>query len=176
MFVILLAIADVVIGWEREFYEFNEGAMQAHVCATVLSGSLAVTLPALGIDTRDITASQSGSNVQQDYIPTPTPNEFIFSSMNMGRVCTNIAIVSDRLLEQTVEDFFADLAFPAGSEPDRVTVSPATTRVDIIDDDSKDCIEDIFNINCHNVAMQLQLVYSAFTALWCCFQASPLGS
>ena len=141
MFIILLlAIADVVIGWERELYQFNESAMQARVCATVLSGSLAVTLPALGIVTRDGTASQSGSNVQQDYIPTPTPNEFIFSSTNMGPVCTNIAIVNDNLLEQTIENFFADLVFAASSGPDQVTVSPATTQVDIIDDDSKYCI------------------------------------
>ena len=111
--------------------------MQARVCAAILSGTLAVTLPALVIVTRDGTASQIGSNIQQDYITTTTPNEFIFSSTNMGSVCTNIAIVSDNLLEQTIEDFFADLVFAAGSEPDRVIVSPATTEVDIIDDDSK---------------------------------------
>ena len=119
-------------------YQFNESAMQARVCATVLSGSLAVTLPALGIDTRDGTASRASTpTTTQDYIPTPTPEEFTFSSTNLGPICTTIPIVSDFLLEQTIEDFFADLAFAAGSEPDRVTVSPATTEVDIIDDDSK---------------------------------------
>ena len=140
----MFAIAEVVIGWERALYQFNENAGQSRLCAVVLSGSLAVTLPALGIDTRDGTASRGAPSIQQDYIPTPTPDMFVFSSTNMGPICTNIPIVNDNLLEQTIEDFFADLAFAAGSEPDRVTLAPAITEVDIIDDDRKYCSEDMY--------------------------------
>ena len=118
-------------------YQFNETVGQSRICASVLSGSLAVTLPTLGINTRDGTASRGTPSIQQDYIPTSTPNEFVFSSTNMGPICTNIPIVSDNILDQTIEDFFADLVFATGSEPDRVTISPATTQVDIIDDDGE---------------------------------------
>ena len=118
-------------------YQFSENATQACICAAVRDGSLAVTLPVLGIDLRDGTASRGTPTITQDYIPTPTPNDFIFTSTNMGPLCTTIPIVSDNLLEETIEDFFADLAFAAGNIPDRVTISPAVTRVDIIDDDRK---------------------------------------
>ena len=138
------AIVAVVIGWERDMYQFNENAGQSRLCAVVFSGSLAITLPALGINTRDGTASRGTTSIQQDYIPTPAPNESVFSSTNMGPMCTNIPIVNDNLLEQTIENFFADLAFAAGSEPDRVTVAPAITEVDIIDDDRKYCSEDMY--------------------------------
>ena len=130
-----------MIGWEFDIYRFNENAGQSRLCAVVLSGSLAVTLPALGIDTRDGTASRGTPSMQQDYIPTLTPNEFVFSLTNMGPICTNIPIVNDNLLEQTIEDFFADLAFAPGSQPARVLIAPATTEVDIIDDDRKYCSE-----------------------------------
>ena len=133
----IIWIADVVIGWVEESYQFSESAMQARICAAVLSGSLAVTLPALDIDTRDGTATRGTPTSTQDYIPTPNPNDFTFSMTNMGPICTTIPIVGDNLLEQTIEDFFADLAFAAGSAPDRVTLSPAITRIDIIDDDRK---------------------------------------
>ena len=109
--------------------------MQARICAAVRDGSLAVTLPALGIDLRDGTASRGTPTITQDYIPTPNPNDFVFTSTNMGPLCTTIPIVSDNLLEETIEDFFAELAFAAGIIPGRVTISPAITRVDIIDDD-----------------------------------------
>ena len=126
-----------MIGWVAESYQFSENATQACICAAVRDGSLAVTLPALGIDLRDGTASRRTPTITQDYIPTPTPNDFIFTSTNMGPLCTTILIVSDNLLEETIEDFFAELAFAAGNIPDRVTISPAKTRVDIIDDDRK---------------------------------------
>ncbi|MCG8625761.1 MAG: hypothetical protein MJE68_27650 [Proteobacteria bacterium] len=119
----------------EESYQFSESAMQARICAAVLSGSLAVTLPALGIDTRDGTATLGTPTSTQDYIPTPNPNNFTFSMM--GPICTTIPIVDDILLEQTIEDFFADLAFAVGSEPDRVTLSPAITTINITDDDCK---------------------------------------
>ena len=137
MFKYLYLLADVVIGWERERYEFDESAGQSRFCASVLEGTLAVILPELNIVTRDGTASRGGLGVQQDYIPMPTPDQFVFSSTNMGSMCTNIPIVNDNVLEQTIEDFFADLFFAIGSEPDRVTISPLTTEVDIIDNDSK---------------------------------------
>ena len=126
-----------MIGWVAESYQFSENAMQARICAAVRDGSLAVTLPALGIDLRDGTASRGTQTITQDYIPTPTPDDFIFTSTNMSPLCTTIPIVSDNLLEKTIEDFFADLAFAAGNIQDRVTISPAETRVDIIDDDRK---------------------------------------
>ena len=126
-----------MIGWQRVLYEFDESAGQSSICAAVLEGTLAVTLPELNIVTRDGTASRGGLGVQQDYIPMPFPSQFVFSSTNMGSMCTNIPIVNDNVLEQTVEDFFADLFFAIGSEPDRVTISPLTTEVDIIDNDSK---------------------------------------
>ena len=56
---------------------------------------------------------------------------------NMGPICTTIPIVDDNQLEQTIEDFFADLAFAAGSAPDRVKLSPAITTINITDDDRK---------------------------------------
>ena len=118
-----------------ESYQFSENAAQACICAAVHDGSLAVTLPMLGIDLRDGTASRGTPTITQDYIPTPTPNDFIFTSTNMGPICTTIPIVGDNSLEETTEDFFAELAFAAGNIPDRVTISPAITRVDIIDDD-----------------------------------------
>ena len=96
-----------------------------------------VTLPQLNIGTTDGTASRGGLGVQQDYIPTPTPNQFVFSAANQGRMCTNIPIVDDLVLEQTIEDFFADLSFNIGEEPDRVTILPATTTVEIEDNDRK---------------------------------------
>lgn len=128
-----------MIGWQQESYLFGESAMQARICAAIISGTLAVTLPALGIELRDGTASRGTLTITQDYIPTPNPNEFTFSSTDSDPMCTTIPIVSDNLLEPTIEDFFADLAFAAGSEPDRVTISPVITRVDIMDDDSKYC-------------------------------------
>ena len=133
----MIAISAVVIGWQQVLYQFNEDASQATLCALVSEGSLAVALPALNIIPRDGTASRGGSGVQQDYIPTPNPDRFVFSSRNAGPSCTTIPIVKDNVLEQTIEDFFADLAFAAGSEPARVTILPATTQVDILDDDSE---------------------------------------
>jgi hypothetical protein len=126
-----------VIGWVEESYTFNEDVMQASICAAVLSGSLSVTLPALGIDTRDGTATRGTQTSAQDYIPTPNPTGFTFSMTNMGPICTSIPIVGDNLVEETIENFFADLAFAVGSEPDRVIISPAVTRIDIINDDRK---------------------------------------
>ena len=128
--------AVVVIGWEEELYVVNENVGQAQLCAIVHEGSLAVTLPSLNIVTRNGTASP-GNGVPQDYIPTPTPDQFVFSAADMGRMCTNIPIVDDLLLELTIEDFFADLSFTAGEEPDRVTIMPGTTEVDIRDNDRK---------------------------------------
>ncbi len=126
-----------MIGWVEESYTFNEDVMQASICAAVLSGSLSITLPALGINTRDGTATRGTPTSAQDYIPTPNPTSFTFSMTNMGPICTTIPIVSDRLLEETIEDFFADLAFAVGSEPDRVTISPAITTINIISGDRK---------------------------------------
>ena len=129
--------AVVVIGWEEELYVVDESVGQAQLCASVREGSLAVTLPSLNIATRDGTASQGGPGVLQDYIPTPTPDQFVFSVANKVRMCTNTPIVDDILLELTIEDFFADLSFTAGEEPDRVTIMPRTTEVDIRDSDRK---------------------------------------
>ena len=126
-----------MIGWVEESYQFSESAMQARICAAVLSGSLAVTLPALGIDTRDGTATRATPTSTPDYIPTPNPTDFTFSMTNMGPICTTIPIVDDNLVEQTIEDFFADLAFAAGSAPDRVIISPAITTINITDNDRK---------------------------------------
>ena len=126
-----------MIGWVEESYQFSESAMQARICAAVLSGSLAVTLPALGIDTRDGTATRGTLTSTQDYIPTPNPKDFTFSMTNMDAICTIISIVGDNFLEQTIEDFFADLAFATHSIPDRVILSPAITTIDITDDDRK---------------------------------------
>lgn len=131
-------ILDVVVGWKREVYEFDEYAFQAHICAAVLQGSLAITLPSLNIMLRNGTASQDGLSVRQDYVPTLNPaDHFNFSSTNFGPICVTISILNDNLLELTIEDFFADLAFATHDKQDRVTISPATTRVYIIDDDSK---------------------------------------
>lgn len=127
-----------MIGWEEVLYEVSESVGQASVCAVVVQGSLAVTLPELNIVTRDGTATRGGViGVQQDYISQPTPGQFVFSSAGPSRMCTNIAIVDDSLLELTTEDFFADLSFNVGEEPGRVRISPATTEVDIIDNDRK---------------------------------------
>ena len=129
--------AEIVLGWVQDLYSVNEDVGQARLCAGILFGSLAVALPQLNVATRDGTASRGGGGVQQDYIPTPTPNQFRFSSNNMGDMCTNIPIVDDLVLEMTVEDFFADLSFNAGEEPERVRILPATTEIDITDNDGK---------------------------------------
>ena len=139
--------AEIVLGWVQDLYSVNEDVGQARLCAGILFGSLAVALPQLNVATRDGTASRGGGGVQQDYIPTPTPNQFRFSSNNMGDMCTNIPIVDDLVLEMTVEDFFADLSFNAGEEPERVTISPATTEIDITDNDGKPFF---FKIIVHN--------------------------
>ena len=86
---------------------------------------------------RGETASQGGLGLSQDYIPTPTPDQFVFSAADMGCMCTYIPIVDDLLFELTIEDFFADLSFTAGEKPDRVTIMPRTTKVDIRDNDGK---------------------------------------
>ena len=115
----------------------SENVGQARLCAVVFQGTLDVTLPALNIATRDGSASRGGADIQQDYIPTPTPGQFVFSAASQGRMCTNIPIVDDLILEQTIEDFFADLSFMAGQQPPRVTIQPSTTTVEIEDNDRK---------------------------------------
>ena len=130
-------LAVVVIGWEEELYEVDESIGQAQLCAIVRESSLAVTLPPLNIATGGETASEGGLGLSQDYIPIPTPDQFVFSVANKVRMCTNTPIVDDILLELTIEDFFADLSFTAGEEPDRVTIMPRTTKVDIRDNDGK---------------------------------------
>ena len=131
------SFAEVVLGWEVELYSVNENVAQAQICAIVHQGTLAVQLPQLNIATRDGTATRGGPGVQQDYIPPPNPNNFVFSSTNMGQMCTNIPIVEDIFLELPIEDFFADLSFSVGEVPERVTILPVTTTVEITDNDRK---------------------------------------
>ena len=126
----------IVIGWNQELYEVEESVEQASLCAMIFEGSLAVTLPPLNIAIRDGTSQGgAGPSVQQVYIPTPNPDQFIFSVADVGPICTNIIIMEDLVLELTLEDFFADLSFTAGDEPERVTISPVTTEVNIRDND-----------------------------------------
>ena len=127
-----------MIGWDQRLYKVNEDIGQASLCASVLEGSLGVTLPALNIATRDGSASHGGLGAPpQDYIPIPIPDQIVFSTTNQDNsMCANIAIVDDQVLEVD-ENFFADLSFGVTELPDRVTISPARTEVDIVDNDRK---------------------------------------
>ena len=123
-----------MIGWDQVLYDVDESSGRAVVCASVIQGSLAVTLPELNIATRDGSATHS---VPQDYIPVLSPNQFVFSAANQGnRMCTNIPIVDDSVFELN-ENFFADLSFNVTEPPDRVTISPPAAQVIIMDNDSK---------------------------------------
>ena len=123
-----------MIGWDQVSYDVVESVGRVVVCASVIQGSLAVTLPELNIATRDGSATHS---VPQDYISVLSPNQFVFSAANQGNsMCTNIPIVDDSVFELN-ENFFADLSFNVAELPDRVTISPSATEVIIVDNDCK---------------------------------------
>ena len=123
-----------MIGWDRVSYTVDESIGRAVICASVMEGSLAITLPALNIAIRDGSASRS---VPQDYISVLSPSQFVFSPTNQDNsMCTNIPIVNDSVLELD-ENFYADFSFGVAEPPDRVTLSPAETEVVIIDNDGK---------------------------------------
>ena len=125
--------------WEQDLYEVDESIGQVHLCVNV-SGPLNVNTPLLSITTRDGTASAGN---QGDFIPKPSPDQLsVTISSNSNRICTNITIVNDNNLENTIESFSVDLSFACGDLEtlSRTIVLPNSTQVTIQDDDGKGCL------------------------------------
>ena len=121
-----------MIGWEQETLQVGESVEQARICFRVLQGRLGhADSLAVNITTRDGTATRGGQGFQQDY-SSPILHFFIL----FYRICTNIFIVDDLTLDSAVnETFFVDLLLV--DVVDRVTISPSTVVVSIIDDEGR---------------------------------------
>lgn len=128
-------IADILVNWEEELYEVDESIGQVHICIDAF-GPRDNNIPVMSITTRDGTAS---GGTQGDFNPKPSPDQFSFTSVNLSRMCTNIAIVNDNHLENTTETFFVDLSFACGGPDSRAIVLP-TTEVTIQDNDGRCCL------------------------------------
>ena len=126
-----------MIGWEHKTLQVEESVGRAGICFLVLQGiSFAQDVAVIiNITTRDGTASQGGRGFQQDYIPLP--QSFTLRELLAGNIfCAIIPIVDDSTFDSAVnETFFVDLSLV--DVIDRVTISPSTVVVSIIDNEGK---------------------------------------
>lgn len=75
------------------------------------------------------------AGVLQDYIGVPSPSTFTYSGTNSQPMCTTIPISDNQVLEETIEDFFVNLALSTAVE--RVSIDPDRAQVNILDNDRK---------------------------------------
>ena len=121
----------MAIGWESPLYTVLEQEGFVEICAVLQGGtaSLGGLLPQINVATMD-GAAVGGL----DYDIITDPRAFSFQSGAPSRMCTNVTIIMDDLLEER-ESFSVSLTV---STPDpRVILDPAQTHVDILDSNGK---------------------------------------